>query len=61
MTTATPVSSSNIPLPPKKADDSQPAALNFAFPFKKSDGKDFIDEHQFHAPLARESRRLLSG
>ena len=55
MTTATPVSSSNIPLPPKKADDSQPAALNFAFPFKKSDGKDFIDEHQFNVLLARES------
>jgi hypothetical protein len=55
MTTATPVSPSNTPLPTKKADDSPPAALNFAFPFKKSDGKDFIDEHQFNALLARES------
>jgi len=55
MTTATPVSPSNTSLPPKKTDDSPPAALNFAFPFKKSDGKDFIDEHQFHALLARES------
>jgi predicted chitinase len=55
MTTATPARPSDTPLPPQKADDSPPAALNFAFPFKKSDGKDFIDEHQFHALLARES------
>jgi hypothetical protein len=55
MTTATLVSPSNTSLPPKKTDDSPPAALNFAFPFKKSDGKDFIDEHQFNVLLARES------
>jgi predicted chitinase len=55
MKTATPVSPSNTPLPPQKVDDSPPAALNFAFPFKKLDGKDFVDEHQFHAMLARES------
>jgi predicted chitinase len=55
MTTATPVRSSNTPPPPQKTDDSPAAALNFAFPFKKSDGKDFIDEHQFNALLARES------
>jgi predicted chitinase len=59
MTSATPVSSSNTPLPPKKANDSPPAALNFAFPFKKSDGKDFIDEHQFNLLLARESGGLF--
>jgi hypothetical protein len=52
MTTASLLSNS---MPPQKADESPPAALNFAFPFKKSDGKDFIDEHQFHALLARES------
>jgi len=55
MTTSTPVRPSNTLLPSQKPDDSPPAALNFAFPFKKSDGKDFIDEHQFHALLARES------
>src|SRR5471032_2505473 len=55
MTTAVPVSPSNTPPPPQKTDDSAPAALNFAFPFKKSDGKDFIDEHQFNVLLARES------
>ncbi|QIE26042.1 hypothetical protein SBC1_46850 (plasmid) [Caballeronia sp. SBC1] len=55
MTPATPARPSNTPLPSQKPDDSPPAALNFAFPFKRSDGKDFIDEHQFHALLARES------
>ncbi|SAL35409.1 EF hand domain-containing protein [Caballeronia udeis] len=55
MTTASPVRPNNTPPPPQKTDDSLPAPLNFAFPFKKSDGKDFIDEHQFNALLARES------
>src|ERR1700712_2845236 len=55
MTTALPVRPNSAPPPPQKADDGPPVPLNFGFPFKKSDGKDFIDEHQFHALLARES------
>jgi hypothetical protein len=39
----------------KDTGDASPSPLNFAFPFKKADGKDFSDEHEFHSLLAREN------
>lgn len=40
---------------PPPGTQGAPQELSFAYPFRKKDGKEFTDEHEFHALLARES------